>query len=108
MTETVTLKKGYVDQEGEAHRKVTLRCPTMGDEIAAERAAREAGHGVDTAYFQIAFIRECITHWDGIPEPEITHMTALHRHDVGLLQQAIRRLEASDIDAEGNTPGDED
>jgi hypothetical protein len=100
MPEPIELKRGYIDQEGNAHTQVTLRAPRMRDEVVAEREANEAGFDAGSAYFECAFIAQCVTSWGGIVDVKTNHVLELHRLDAQALREEIGRLETVDIEAQ--------
>lgn len=109
MSKTITLKEGYVDKDGNAHKNVTIRCPRMLDDVEADKAAREAGYGPDSSYFNACFVLQCIEKWEGIPDPQINHVLSLKRLDFVTLRKAVDDLENEDMELEtaGNEQGDD-
>lgn len=105
MSNSVTLKKGYEDHEGNLHREVKLRAPKMRDEVIAAQRCMEDGYSPDGPYFEIAFTLECIVEWEGIADPQPHHLLELGRSDMRLLRQKLDYIEkeASGVEAQGNS-----
>lgn len=106
-TTKVELEHGYVDQEGKHHRNVELRCPTIGDEIEAEKyCIRNDLRGSETA-LAMKLVERCIVTWDDITTPEMKHLHALSRSDGRALIGALMDLEEDSEQVEmGNFPLD--
>lgn len=109
---TVELPRGYVDQEGNHHREVTLRIPNVGDEIKAERALREKGYNPDVESAQkMALVCRCIESWGDIQDVRLHHVFSLRRPEAVMLIERLQQLESEAFDAdlseedEGNSPG---
>lgn len=102
---TVELPRGYVDQEGNHHREVTLAVPSVGDEIKAERELRENGYNPDVeAAQQMALVKRCITDWGDIQDVRLHHVFSLRRPEAVMLIERLQQLEdqAFSDDASGN------
>lgn len=121
-TKTVTLARGYVDPDGNAHREVTLRVPMIEDEIRRDAAIadmRRSSSGLDRAVAEsetlqgMALIKEVIVSWDGIADVQLMHLRSLSRADAARLHGAMLALEAEDATeakrlAEGGPEGNEE
>ncbi|MFU8805691.1 MAG: hypothetical protein ACNA8W_17895 [Bradymonadaceae bacterium] len=93
--DTIELSRGYIDADKKAHRKITLRAPTLQDEIESEKICAKLGlESSDTAGW-LAMVLRCIVQWDGIPMPEMKHLLALTRDEGKQLVQLMLRLENS-------------
>lgn len=107
-TATVHLTRGYVDEQNVAHRKVTLRVPTMRDEVKRDQYIAERGLPGDAAQF-LALVLQVIVEWEGIPLPAFSHLEALTRGDFRRLVNALGDLESDDAEANlGKSPTSED
>jgi hypothetical protein len=84
-----TLPKGYIDAEGNLHRKGIMRLATAMDEIAPLREARVKNN---QAYLTVAILARVVTRLGGIQEvtPEI--IEALFTADVAYLQDFYRQI----------------
>lgn len=102
ITKTVTLKKGYIDQAGNAHTAVVLRAPTADDEIKAdaevtrmrvssdERARTESR---SPSLQGLQLLRQCTVQFGSIIAPGIDVFRSLARKEAAKLMNALYTLE---------------
>ncbi|MFB6374482.1 MAG: hypothetical protein ABEN55_15490 [Bradymonadaceae bacterium] len=111
VSNTITLPRGYVDHEGERHREITLRAPTIGDELAGTRELREQGYDPDGTSAAIGTVKQCIERWEGIADVQLFHLFQLTRQEGRMLVNRMNALEqqlvegiGTDGEGEGNEP----
>jgi phage FluMu protein gp41 len=100
-TQIITLKFGYLDAHGEAHREAELRAPVMDDEIKASgicEAAKTRGNmeGASDSFYELALVSQCLVRLGAVRPVTIDHLRAMKRADVAQLSAALHRLEAED------------
>lgn len=107
-TKTVELLRGYVDENGVAHRFVTLRAPGVEAEVRADgemgRLAASSSEvdrmvSVSDTLRSLAMVRECIVQWEGITIVTLDHLRSLSRSDAARLVSAFYELEDADAKA---------
>jgi hypothetical protein len=104
ITKEVELARGFIDKDGNAHKTIVLRPPTIDDEVTrdAEMASIKFGdeltqyEGFSETLKAMALIKQCTLSWDGIPKPELHHFRALSRKDGRLLIEKFNDLEEED------------
>lgn len=89
-----TLPKGYVDKNGEIHRRGKMRLATAGDEINATRDPRVMSN---PAYLTIVILSLVITELEGIDVVNATIVSSLFTADLAFLQDMYQRI--NDIEA---------
>ena len=91
------LPKGYVDSEGNLHRKGTMRLATAMDEIMPLRDARVRNN---QAYLTILLLARVVTRLGTIPSGEIgtNVVESLFAGDLGYLQALYNRINSSNMD----------
>lgn len=104
---TVTLPRGYPDDNGDHHREARLRVPTLADEIGAEEDCREAGYSRENSTaFQAAFVARCLVRLGDIADPTLKHLLRMRRGEVAGLRERLDALESYDLEkareGEGN------
>lgn len=90
---TIELDRGYIDNDGDHHRVVTVRAPTLQDEIESEKKCKELGWDPDGTGGHTTMLARCIVHWEGIPQPQLKHLTALSRVEATRLVSEMITLE---------------
>jgi hypothetical protein len=102
---TVELSRGYVDRNGEAHKTVVLRLPTMNDEVKADIEAarlraskRETDRLLATSanFYQFSIVLNCVVSWGKLVRWDFQHIEALTRPDARKLVDALTRLEVAE------------
>ena len=88
-----TLPKGYVDKEGNVHRRGHMRLATAGDEISATRDPRVLSN---PSYLTIVVLSKVITDIEGLDTITATHIEKLFTADMAFLQDMYQRI--NDID----------
>lgn len=91
--ETLELPRGYVDADGKHHRRITLRAPTLQDEIESEKLCAQLGASATGSAGWVTLAFRCIVSWEGIPQPDIKHLLALTRAEGNTLVDAMQTLE---------------
>ncbi len=84
-----TLPKGYVDAQGNLHRKGTMRLATAADEILPLRDPRVAQN---QAYLVIILLSRVITRLGDMREIHTGVVESLFSADLGYLQEFYRRI----------------
>jgi hypothetical protein len=84
-----TLPKGYVDGEGNLHRKGVMRLATAMDEIAPLRDPRVRAN---EAYFVIILLSRVITRLGSLPDVNPGVMEGLFTGDLAYLQEVYRQV----------------
>lgn len=92
--ETLELPRGYVDADGKHHRRITLRAPTLQDEIESEKLCAQLGASATGSAGWLTLAFRCIVSWEGIPRPELKHVLALTRAEGTTLVEAMQALES--------------
>ena len=89
-----TLPKGYVDSNGEVHKKGKMRLATAGDEINATRDPRVMSN---PAYLTVVILSLVITELEGVDVVTATTIQSLFTADLAFLQDMYTRI--NDIEA---------
>ncbi len=84
-----TLPKGYVDGNGEAHRKGKMRLATAGDEIGATRDPRVLSN---PSYLAIALLSRVIVEIEGVEVISGTTIERLFTADLAFLQDMYQKI----------------
>lgn len=84
-----TLPKGYVDQNGEVHKKGKMRLATAGDEINATRDPRVMSN---PAYLTVVILSYVITQLEGVDVVNATIIQSLFTADLAFLQDMYTRI----------------
>ena len=84
-----TLPKGYVDRNGDVHRKGKMRLATAGDEISATRDPRVLAN---PSYLTIAVLARVVTEIEGLETITATHIESLFTADLAFLQDMYQRI----------------
>jgi hypothetical protein len=84
-----TLPKGYLDGEGNLHRKGTMRLATAMDEIAPMRDPRVK---TNPAYATIIILARVITRLGALTEVSPTTVEDLFAQDLNYLQTLYRQV----------------
>ena len=88
-----TLPKGYMDKNGEVHKRGKMRLATAGDEIGATRDPRVLQN---PSYLTIVILTKVITELEGLDSITATHIERLFTADLAFLQDMYQRI--NDID----------
>ena len=83
------LPKGYMDANGELHKRGKMRLATAGDEITATRDPRVLSN---PSYLTIAVLGKVVTELEGIPMVSSTHIEKLFTADLAFLQDMYQRI----------------
>lgn len=92
-----TLPKGYVDSNGEVHRRGKMRLATAGDEISATRDPRVLSN---PSYLTIAILGKVVTELEGMPMVSANIIERLFTADLAFLQDMYQRINALDEQTE--------
>ncbi len=84
-----TLPKGYLDAQGEVHRKGKMRLATAGDEISATRDPRVLQN---PSYLTIVILSHVITEIEGVDAITATTIEKLFTADLAFLQDMYQRI----------------
>ncbi len=84
-----TLPKGYVDKDGNLHRKGVMRLATAMDEVAPLRDIRVQAN---QAYLSIAILARVITRLGNLPEVNTGVVERMFTADLAYLQDLYRRI----------------
>ena len=84
-----TLPKGYVDREGNVHRRGHMRLATAGDEISATRDPRVLSN---PSFLTIVILSKVITDIEGLTTLTATHIERLFTADLAFLQDMYQRI----------------
>lgn len=84
-----TLPKGYLDGEGNLHRKGTMRLATAIDEIAPMRDPRVK---TNPAYATVIILARVITCLGALTEVSTTTIEDLFAQDLNYLQSLYRQI----------------
>jgi hypothetical protein len=83
------LPKGYVDHDGNLHKKGTMRLATANDEIAPLRDPRVRQN---QAYLTIVLLARVITKLGSLPEVNPSVVEGIFSSDLAYLQALYRRI----------------
>ncbi len=84
-----TLPRGYIDSEGNLHKKGTMRLATAMDEIAPLRDLRVKSN---QAYLAVILLSMVITKLGGLPEVHTGIIESLFSADFAYLQDFYRQI----------------
>ena len=84
-----TLPKGYVDGNGEIHRRGKMRLATAGDEISATRDPRVLSN---PSYLTIVVLGKVITELEGLTMVTPNVIERLFTADLAFLQDMYQRI----------------
>ena len=84
-----TLPKGYVDKEGNVHKKGHMRLATAGDEISATRDPRVLSN---PSFLTIVILSKVVTDIEGLETLTATHIERLFTADLAFLQDMYQRI----------------
>jgi len=84
-----TLPKGYMDSNGELHRRGKMRLATAGDEISATRDPRVLQN---PSYLTIVILSRVITELEGVQGISATVIERLFTADLAYLQDMYQRI----------------
>ncbi len=84
-----TLPKGYVDGNGELHRRGRMRLATAGDEISATRDPRVLSN---PSYLTIVILSKVVTQIEGLDAVTATTIEKLFTADLAFLQDMYQRI----------------
>ncbi|MCD7739358.1 MAG: phage tail assembly protein [Lachnospiraceae bacterium] len=84
-----TLPKGYMDRNGELHRKGKMRLATAGDEIGATRDPRVLSN---PSYLTIVILSKVVTELEGMEMVGVNVIEKLFTADLAFLQDMYQRI----------------
>ena len=84
-----TLPKGYVDGNGEVHRRGKMRLATAGDEISATRDPRVLSN---PSYLTIVVLGKVITELEGLTMVTPNVIEKLFTADLAFLQDMYQKI----------------
>jgi hypothetical protein len=84
-----TLPRGYVDKEGNVHKKGMMRLATAMDEIAPLRDPRVAAN---QAYLAVILLARVITRLGSLPDINTGIIEKMFSADFAYLQEFYRRI----------------
>ncbi len=84
-----TLPKGYIDANGEIHRRGKMRLATAGDEISATRDPRVLAN---PSYLTIVILSRVVTEIEGLQVITPNHIEKLFTADLAFLQDMYQRI----------------
>lgn len=84
-----TLPRGYLDENGEVHRKGKMRLATAGDEISASRDPRVLNN---PAYLTVVLLAKVIVELEGVNVMTATTIERLYTADLAFLQDMYQRI----------------
>ena len=84
-----TLPKGYMDSQGELHRRGRMRLATAGDEISATRDPRVLAN---PSYLTIVLLSKVVTDLEGMDSVTATTIEQLFTADLAYLQDMYQRI----------------
>ncbi len=83
------LPRGYVDENGNVHKKGKMRLATAGDEISATRDPRVLSN---PSYLTIVILSKVITEIEGLDVVNATRLEGLFTADLAFLQDMYQRI----------------
>lgn len=83
------LPRGYMDSEGEVHKKGKMRLATAGDEIEATRDPRVMSN---PSFLTIVLLARVITEIEGVDMVNPTIIQRLFTADLAFLQDMYQRI----------------
>lgn len=84
-----TLPKGYLDSQGEVHKKGKMRLATAGDEISAAKDPRVLSN---QAYITVVLLSKVITEIEGVEMVTPTIIERLFTADLAFLQDMYQKI----------------
>ena len=84
-----TLPKGYVDTNGEVHRRGKMRLATAGDEISATRDPRVLSN---PSYLTVVVLSKVVTELEGVDMVTPTLIEKLFTADMAFLQDMYQKI----------------
>ena len=84
-----TLPKGYMDRNGELHKKGKMRLATAGDEIMATRDPRVLSN---PSYLTIVILSYVVTQLEGVDVVNGTVIESLFTADLAFLQDMYQKI----------------
>ena len=84
-----TLPKGYMDSQGQLHKRGKMRLATAGDEISATRDPRVLSN---PSYLTIVILSKVITQLEGLDAVTATTVEQLFTADLAFLQDMYQRI----------------
>lgn len=84
-----TLPKGYMDSNGELHRKGKMRLATAADEISATRDPRVLSN---PSYLTIVVLSKVVTELEGLTMVSANIIERLFTADLAFLQDMYQRI----------------
>ena len=84
-----TLPKGYVDNNGDVHRRGKMRLATAGDEISATRDPRVLSN---PSYLTIVILSKVITEIEGLQVITASHVERMFTADLAFLQDMYQKI----------------
>lgn len=84
-----TLPKGYLDKNGELHRKGKMRLATAGDEISASRDPRVLSN---PSFITVVLLSRVVIQIEGIETITATLIEQLFTADIAFLQDMYQRI----------------
>ncbi len=84
-----TLPKGYVDGNGDVHRRGKMRLATAGDEISATRDPRVLSN---PSYLTIVILSKVVINIEGLDAVTATTIERLFTADLAFLQDMYQRI----------------
>lgn len=88
------LPKGYMDSNGELHRRGKMRLATAGDEISAARDPRVVGN---EAYITIVLLSKVITELENVEMVTPTIIERFFTADLAYLQDMYQKINDIEI-----------
>lgn len=89
-----TLPKGYVDEEGNVHKRGIMRLATAADEILPLKDPRVQQN---PAYLTVILLSRVITKLDDLPAVNPRIIEELFASDIAYLQEFYRRINGDGI-----------
>ncbi len=84
-----TLPKGYMDGNGELHKRGKMRLATAADEISATRDPRVLSN---PSYLTIVVLGKVVTEIEGLPTVSANIIERLFTADLAFLQDMYQRI----------------
>ena len=84
-----TLPRGYVDKNGEVHKKGKMRLATAGDELSAARDPRVL---TNPAYLSVVVLSKVITEIEGVEAVTASMLENLFTADMAFLQDMYTKV----------------
>ena len=87
------LPRGYIDEDGEIHKKGTMRLATAADEIVPMKDPRVQQN---PGYLTIILLARVITNLEGISMVDVRLIERLFTADLAFLQELYQRINQMD------------